>query len=340
MTTAEPSTTNPGPAPLASVVISTKSRKDELRHALKSCVAQDGFSTGEIEVLVIDDGSTDGTADVVRSEFPDVRLVRFEQSEGLIVQRNRGVELARAPIAIIIDDDALFSTPNVVRGIVADFDHARVGALAVPMHDMCYPDTSLKQRAPDDHDVLWMAHFKGTAQALRRSVFQRVGGFRASLVHQCEEMDYCLRMLAAGYVVRAGRGDPIHHFESVRRDKTRQMRFNARNHILGLWHNVPMPMFLWRLPAVVAQIIVFGIRLGYIKATAHGFWQAFKGIVSGKEPRRPVTADQFRLFRHLWKAAPMRLAELPLVSFPPGQPLDVAAPSIASHSPTTAKAEP
>jgi len=314
----ESSMTSPGPAPLASVVISTKSRKDELRNALKSCVLQEGFFTREIEVLVIDDGSTDGTAEVVRSEFPDVRLVRFEQSEGLIVQRNRGVELARGPIVIIIDDDAVFSTPNVVRGVIADFDHPSVGALAVPMHDMCYADTSLKQRAPEDHDVWVMAHFKGTAQALRRSVFQRVGGFRASLVHQCEEMDYCLRMLAAGYVVRAGRGDPIHHFESVRRDKTRQMRFNARNHILGLWHNVPMPAFLWRLPVVAAQIMIFGIRNGYVRATLHGFGQALSNILCGREARRPVSPARYKLFRYLWKRAPVRLEDLaPFSAAPP-----------------------
>jgi len=92
--------------PRASVVISTKSRKEDLRVALRGCTQQTGFASGQVEVLVIDDGSTDGSAELVRSEFPEVKLLRFETSEGYIIQRNRGVELSRSPIVIIIDDDA------------------------------------------------------------------------------------------------------------------------------------------------------------------------------------------------------------------------------------------
>src|SRR5688572_20321271 len=74
----------------ATVVITTKNRKEELRTAIRSALDQ----TARPQVLVIDDGSSDGTSEMVRSEFRDVTLHRYEQSNGLIVQRNNGAKLA------------------------------------------------------------------------------------------------------------------------------------------------------------------------------------------------------------------------------------------------------
>src|SRR5271170_7046039 len=92
----------------ATVIITTKNRKDDLRKAVASALTQDARP----RVLVIDDGSTDGTSEMIRGEFPTVQLERAEQSRGLIVQRNRGAALAQTPLIVSIDDDAVFSTPR------------------------------------------------------------------------------------------------------------------------------------------------------------------------------------------------------------------------------------
>ena len=59
----------------ASIVITTKNRKESLRRAIASAVMQ----TIPVEIIVIDDGSTDGTSEMVTSEFPQVRLERAAQ---------------------------------------------------------------------------------------------------------------------------------------------------------------------------------------------------------------------------------------------------------------------
>src|SRR2546429_9509448 len=94
----------------ASVVIITKNRKDELRRAIHSCFSQ----TMPLEVLVIDDGSTDGTAEMVSSQFHRVRLKRSDTSRGYIFQRNVAAQITTTDIGFSIDDAAEFSSPNTV----------------------------------------------------------------------------------------------------------------------------------------------------------------------------------------------------------------------------------
>src|SRR3954453_10382370 len=104
--------------PQATILIVTKNRKNDLRKAVASALMQ----TAPLEVLVIDDASTDGTSDMIRSEFPSVRLHRVEQSQGYIGHRNRGAEMAAAaPIVITIDDDAGFNSAHTVEQTLREF---------------------------------------------------------------------------------------------------------------------------------------------------------------------------------------------------------------------------
>ena len=214
----------------ASVVITTRNRRDELRTALRSVMEQ----THPCEVIVIDDASTDGTSEMVRAEFSSARLERSGECRGLIARRdagtqvaagyiagrNDGAKLATTDIIFSIDDDAAFSTPHVVAQTLEDFSDGRIGAVAIPYADV-NKDNVIRQRAPD-RDHVWVTdRFIGTAHAVRREVFLECGGYRECFVHQGEEGDFCLRMLADGYVVRLGNADPVHHFESPKRDFSR-----------------------------------------------------------------------------------------------------------------------
>ena len=175
---------------LATIVITTKNRKEELRVALHSAFEQ----TGQLEVIVMDDGSTDGTAHMVRAEFPSAVLHHFNQSKGYIFRRNEGARLAQGDIIFSIDDDAEFSTPKVVEQTLMEFADPRIGAVAIPYIEP-HKGNCLMQKAPDRQNAWITDRFIGTAHALRRDVFLKLGGYREHLVHQGEEGDYCIRML-------------------------------------------------------------------------------------------------------------------------------------------------
>lgn len=289
----------------ATVIIVSHQRKAELRRAIESALIQ----TAEPEVIVIDDASTDGTVDMLRAEFPEVRLYSSKTSAGYIEQRNRGAGLAAGEIVFSIDDDAAFSTAYIVEATLKEFTDPRVGAVAIPFIDVNRSPV-LRQKAPNRDGIYATDTFIGTAHALRRDLFNRLAGYRAELCHQGEEEDYCIRMLNAGYVTRCGNSDPIHHFESARRSWSRMDYYGARNKILFAWQNVPFPDVTWHLAATTTKTLLHAVR-------PDRFWTRFRGVVAayglcarGLARREPVTPWTYYLSRRLKVRGPLRLAEI------------------------------
>lgn len=292
--------------------MTTKNRREDLRKAIASAVAQ----TAKPEVLVIDDGSADGTAEAVVREFPSVHLHRSEKSLGYIVQRNRGATLTDSPIIFSMDDDALFSTATVVEQTLREFDHPRVGAVAIPFADVNRSPT-VHQRAPQPDGVFVSYSFIGTAHALRRELFLALGGYCEMLVHQGEEEDYCTRLLNAGYVTRCGTADPIHHFESPRRSWTRMDYYGARNKILYAWHNVPFPYVMGHLGATSARTLAYNLQPRRLVTRLRGVLAGYGLACSGKWKRRPISSTIYRLSRELQRRGAIPLNEIEPLLPPP-----------------------
>lgn len=286
--------------PEASVVITTKNRRDDLRVAISSVMGQRGAT---IETLVIDDGSDDGAAEMVRTEFPSVRLERRERSAGLIVRRNEAARLASAPIIFSIDDDAAFPSPHTVAQTLAEFDDPRAGAVAIPYIDV-NRDGFVKQRAPDDGRLYEMFSYIGTAHALRRDIFNRLGGYREFFFHQNEELDYCIRLMDAGYFVKVGRADPIHHFESPKRVRSRMTVFGRRNDILFTMLNVPLLDLPVHLAGTTFKGLQAGVRQGHVLWALQGLMQGYGASLLRLSQRHPVSRATYRRFRRL-KCTPM-----------------------------------
>lgn len=295
------------PVPDATVVITTRDRRAELPDAIESALAQEG---ADVEVLVVDDGSRDGTSAMVAERYPAVRVDRTERSFGLIAQRSRAARLARAPIIVSIDDDARLVSPRTVAQTLEDFDHDRFGAVAIPFLDVRGQGTSMRQ-VPPDRSGRWVTHaYIGTAHALRRELFLELGGYRGVLRRQGEEFEYCLRMLAAGRVVRLGRADRVEHHESPQRVTREVLRLATRNELLRTFYLVPLPQAVVVAAKQLADTLPTAHRLGDLGAGLSGAGDAMRMAARTRGQRRPVGRLVLRADRRLRRGSPLLLEAL------------------------------
>ena len=208
-----------GGVPEISVVVSTYNRAERLPGAVNSLLTQTG--TVRYEVIVVDNNSSDDTAEVVRQIMLRAGgLVRysFEPRQGLSHGRNAGISLARSPIIAFTDDDVHVSSDWIVQ-LKRSFDEypeaGYIGGRVLPewaappprwLTTAHWAPLALQDYGPDaqvsgrERAVCLV----GANLAFRKEVFERVGMFSASLgrvkdgIGSTEDHDMQLRAWRAG----------------------------------------------------------------------------------------------------------------------------------------------
>jgi glycosyltransferase involved in cell wall biosynthesis len=274
--------------PRVTVAIVTQNRKDDLRAAVRSALEQDA----SLEVLVLDDGSSDGTSDMLRHEFPEVRIARFDDGAGVAARKNDATRLARGEIIVSIDDDSVLTSPRIVIDTIKDFDHPRIGAVAIPVIDVLISPKEY-QRAPEPRDRWVASVFRNNACAVRRDVMIEVGGYMPDIQWVGEEWDLSLKMLDAGYVVRLGRSEPVHHYTSPKRNFRREDVYGRRNELLICWTYFPFPWNLAGMAGYGLKALNAGIRTGRTQNMLVGIGLGLRLCLTGRARRRPIGRRAF-----------------------------------------------
>ena len=187
--------------PEVSVIIPTWNRRAMVSEAIASVLAQTG---ARFELIVIDDGSTDGTLDDLRPLAAQAREnpIRIEGTphRGPAAARNRGVELARAPLIAFLDSDDLWSPGKLARQLTfmrahPEYAIAQTRELWIRGGRRVNPGRRHLKRSGDIFaDSLRCCLISPSAVMMRTDLFRSGGGFDASMA-ACEDYDLWLRIL-------------------------------------------------------------------------------------------------------------------------------------------------
>jgi glycosyltransferase involved in cell wall biosynthesis len=200
---------------MISIVIPVFNRVDLISFSLRS-IEGEKFDASNTEVIVVDDGSTDGCPDFVESNFPWVKLIRNNSNQGGPVCRNQGLEAAAGEFVLFMDSDDLiekdfflfklkfFDQFPEVAGIYGPWDYFKSQGEfqetdVIPRHSRypLYPRPVQKEIIENIlagwfipiHAIIW-----------RTKCVKEVGGFRSDLLIN-QDVDFCFRMLVKYPVV-------------------------------------------------------------------------------------------------------------------------------------------
>lgn len=218
-----------------SFVILTHNRKAPLLRTLDRLASTAGLDAGQWEVLVVDNASTDGTAEAVASMadagvWPmPVRLIRQIRNEGS-VSRNRGVAAAEAEVVCFLDDDSSPRVGTMARAVARFAAEAGLGMLGGQVMLPCGgQDASAIPIVPP-----------ACAMVVRKRAFEAVGGFCPMFFRQAEEYDVVFKMLSAGWdVVRDESLVFDHEKVSLSRQPARIAELDLINNLLLVDRHFP-----------------------------------------------------------------------------------------------------
>ncbi len=191
---------------LVSIVVPTLDGGDMLLRSLEHVDA----GRSDIELIVVDNGSTDGSVDRVKERFPDARVVRNEHNNGFAPACDQGADEATAEFILFLNNDA-FLSPGDLDEMLSAANGDPSGAIWQPVN--LNEDGSVDNAGNlfsrtgiflHNTDVERSSIFstKGPALLVRTRDFRDLGGFRADYFAYAEETDLCWRARMAGREVR------------------------------------------------------------------------------------------------------------------------------------------
>ena len=183
-------------APAVSVLMSVRNGAPWVREAVESVLAQ---TAPDLELIVIDDGSTDATPDLLTA-LRDPRLrVERQPPAGLTLALNRALKLARAPLLARLDADDLAVPDRVARQRTFLDSHPEVGLLGTGAREVDTSGREVGTVSPPVEDaairraLIRQNPFVHSSVMMRRSVLAQVGGYDESL-SVAQDYDLWMRM--------------------------------------------------------------------------------------------------------------------------------------------------
>jgi GT2 family glycosyltransferase/glycosyltransferase involved in cell wall biosynthesis len=299
-----------------STIIVNHERRDLLSICLESLERALRAVDEETELIVVDNGSRDGSVELVRQRFPQVKVVALERNQGFAGGVSRGIDIAQGEWIAVFNNDTTVEPNAVAVMLDAAGMHPRIGSVAAEM------------RFADRRDVLNSAGLEldrlgiaadrlvgtrvdnngprvpyevfgatGGAALFRRAMLDQVGGFDESFFAFFEDADLAWRAHGHGWRALYAPEAVVyhHHSATAQHGSPAKLYLVGRNRVRTLAKNATSGMLLvngpWMLAydaAYVAFASVTGRTLAPLRGRLHGLreWRHYRR--AGKPHRRPL----------------------------------------------------
>jgi GT2 family glycosyltransferase len=234
------------------------------------------------EIIVVDNGSSDGTAAWVHTQYPEICVIRLPHNLGFAGGVNTGLRAARGDLIFLFNDDAFAEAGMLDTLLQAAHQHPAIGAFAAVLVFAHEPNivASAGIRAQRDglaldlwpgraiHDlptaIQPIMGASGGAALLRRSLIDDIGLFESSFFNYLEDVDFAWRALLRGWeTLLVPQAHALHVYSATAGQGSHfKQRLLARNRIAAIVRCFPSKLLVQCLPAIVrydALAIVYAL---------------------------------------------------------------------------------
>lgn len=268
------------------VVIPNWDGKDLLGPCLKSLYRQE---FRDFDTIVVDNGSTDGSVSFLDENFPQVRIIRFEENRGFSAAVNAGILASNASYIALLNNDTEVH-PLWLKELVAGLDaHPEAGSAASKI--LFSDNPNIINSAGDEFSWFGVAYQRGKgciddskyntpcfvfsacagAALYRREVFDRIGLFDESFFAYLEDVDFGFRAQLAGYPCIFVPTAVIYHKYQITSSRVSGLAFylSQRNKYFVVAKNIPNAILLLCLPLFALHeglCLAKAVRRGHLRA--------------------------------------------------------------------------
>lgn len=268
------------------------------------------------ELIVVDNASQDGSADMVAAEFPKVKLIRSATNLGFARATNAGLQASRGDLLLLLNPDTEVlgsALPDMASFITTKPDAAAVGpALVYPdggrqhaafqfptllmsffdffplNHRLIDSRLNGRYRDPEGGEFFAVDHPLGAAMMIRRDALNDVGMLDEGFFMYCEEVDWCLRAKRRGWQIYQLPGAKVVHHVA---QSSRQFR----EEMLIQLHRSRYRLFAKHYSAGFVSAHRAITRLGLAREMARTWWENRRGRMTVQEKGR-----RLRAYRTIW----------------------------------------
>lgn len=258
--------------PVVSIIIVNWNRKEDLLFTLAN-VSKDKYPFKE--VIIVDNGSTDGSASDVPEKFPSFTYVNLASNVGCEEGYNVGVLHSNGEYVVFLDSDAYIEEggiQKIVQLFLSDTSIGIIDPLILNYH------TQLPQNSPSNWPIKGTM-FTGCAVALRRVLLDEIGLRPANFFIYASEADVSIRALSAGYNIEHAEHIIAYHKESpVQRLSSKFFFYSTRNIIWLICKYYPIIPALRELLFHLIWNLILSLKTGNFVQYLKGVYTGFIGI--------------------------------------------------------------
>jgi GT2 family glycosyltransferase len=282
------------------VVVATRDRVRSLRRTLTRLEAL----PERPPIIVVDNASTDGSAEMVADEFPDVRIIELPENWGAGA-RTVGARHVEAKYVAFSDDDSWWAAGALANAADALDAHPRLALLAARilldpeggLDPACAEMASSPLPAEPDLPGRPVLGFVACGAVVRRCAFLDVGGFDPRFGVGGEERLVAIDLATAGWGLAYFNEVVAHHHPESKRDHTGRRRTVARNDLWSAWLRRPLGSMLRQTCLTMGPAVTD-------PWTRAGVIEAFRGLGWVARARRPIPPHVESKLRTLESAPP------------------------------------